>query len=130
VPERGPGQVAERAEPIMPSRDLDETRTFFRQLGFTAWFGPHSAWSYEILSRGTLVLHFFLDRELDISKNGSGCYWRVADADRLHGEFSGHSLPAAGIPRMTAPRNENWGMREFAIVDPSGNLMRIGHALR
>ena len=114
----------------MPSRDLDETRTFFQRLGFTAWFGPHSAWPYEILSRGNLVLHFFLDQKLDISKNYSGCYWRVVDADRLHGEFMGHSLPATGIPRMTVPRNENWGMREFAIVDPSGNLMRIGHSLR
>ena len=30
---------------------------------------------------------------------------------------------------MTAPRDEPSGMREFTIVDPSGNLLRVGHDL-
>jgi hypothetical protein len=31
---------------------------------------------------------------------------------------------------MNPPRDEPWGMREFTVVDPSGNLLRIGHDLR
>jgi hypothetical protein len=39
------------------------------------------------------------------------------------------SLPLRGIPRMDAIENKSWGMREFAIVDEDGNLLRIGQVL-
>jgi len=54
----------ERTEPILPSRDLDETRAFYQQLGFVAWFGKGAPWTYEILSRGQLVVHFRPDGDL------------------------------------------------------------------
>ena len=121
---------AERSEPILPSRDFDETRAFYEAIGFRAWFrggGVNS--SYEILSRGHLVVHFFLERGMDAAKNESACYLRVTDADQFHSVCSVLNLPQAGIPRLTSPRDEPWGMREFTIVDPSGNLLRIGHDL-
>ncbi len=118
----------ERSEPILPSRDLDETRAFYGALGFRAWFnGGGVNAQYEILSRGHLVVHFFLDLRVDPAKNDRGCYLRVVDADAFHGACAALGLPAAGVPRVTAPRDEPWGMREFTVVDPSGNLLRIGH---
>jgi hypothetical protein len=39
------------------------------------------------------------------------------------------NLPSEGIPRLTAPVDQPWGMREFTLVDPSGNLVRVGHDL-
>ena len=57
------------------------------------------------------------------------CYWRVADADRLYHEFAALGLPASGLPRITEPQDEPWGMREFTLKDPSGNLLRVGHEL-
>ena len=57
------------------------------------------------------------------------CYWRVRDADQLYEEFARLDLPEKGIPRLTPPADQPWGMREFALVDPSGNLVRIGHDL-
>jgi catechol 2,3-dioxygenase-like lactoylglutathione lyase family enzyme len=120
---------AERAEPVLPSRNLEETRAFYRKLGFTPWFGPDAPWTYEILSRGELVVHFFADPDLKVGENCSGCYWRVNDADRFYEEASALSLPSTGIPRVTPPKDQTWGMREFNIVDPSGNLLRIGHDL-
>ena len=119
----------EQSEPILPSRDLNETRAFYAKLGFRAWFGENAPWQYEIVSRGGLTVHFFLDRDLDPAKSSSGCYWRVLDADKLHSEFAALALPAEGIPRLTAPEDKNWWMREFTLVDPSGNLMRVGHEL-
>ena len=120
---------AERAEPVLPSRNLDETRAFYQQLGFTPWFGPGSQWTYEILSRGELVVHFFSDPHLKAEENCSGCYWRVKDADVFYAEATALRLPPTGIPRLTAPQDQTWGMREFNLVDPSGNLLRIGHDL-
>jgi catechol 2,3-dioxygenase-like lactoylglutathione lyase family enzyme len=119
----------ERSEPILPSRDLAETRDFYQRLGFESWWKGRSPWDYEIVSRGNLVLHFFHERELMPAENGNSCYLRVLDADQLHDELSALQLPIAGIPRLTAPENQPWGMREFTVVDPSGNLLRIGHNL-
>ena len=121
---------AERSEPILPSRDLDETRAFYEAIGFRPWFrGGGVNPQYEILSRGHLVVHFQLERGLDPAKNESACYLRVTDANRVHDECKRLNLPASGIPRLTAPRDEPWGMREFTVVDRSGNLLRIGHDL-
>jgi catechol 2,3-dioxygenase-like lactoylglutathione lyase family enzyme len=120
----------ERSEPILPSRNLNETRAFYEAIGFRPWFrggGVNS--NYEILSRGHLVVHFVLERGLEPAKNDAGCYLRVADADAFHDVCEALHLPAKGIPRRTEPRDESWGMREFTIVDPSGNLLRIGHDL-
>jgi catechol 2,3-dioxygenase-like lactoylglutathione lyase family enzyme len=120
----------ERSEPILPSRDLNETRTFYEAIGFRPWFrdGGVNA-NYEILSRGHLVVHFFLERGLVPEKNDAGCYLRVVDADEFHDVCEALHLPDTGVPRRTSPRDESWGMREFTIVDPSGNLLRIGHDL-
>ena len=119
----------ERPEPILPARNLDETRAFYEKLGFIPWFGADAAWAYEIFSRGHLVVHFFAEPGLTPAKNDSSCYWRVKDADRFYQEFAALRLPSEGIPRLTAPVDQPWGMREFTLVDPSGNLVRVGHDL-
>jgi catechol 2,3-dioxygenase-like lactoylglutathione lyase family enzyme len=120
---------AERSEPILPARNLDETRAFYEKLGFASWWGGRGPWEYQIVSRGHLVVHFFAESGLTPSENDTSCYWRVKDADRLHHEFAVLNLPSEGIPRMSAPVDEPWGMREFTLVDPSGNLVRVGHDL-
>ena len=63
------------------------------------------------------------------SENDTSCYWRVKDADQFYQEFAVLDLLSEGIPRLTAPVDQPWGMREFTLVDPSGNLLRVGHDL-
>jgi catechol 2,3-dioxygenase-like lactoylglutathione lyase family enzyme len=119
----------ERPEPILPARNLDETRAFYEKLGFTAWFRGLKPWDYEIVSRGHLVVHFFPERGLKPEENHASCYWRVKDADQFYQEFAALNIPAEGIPRLTTPVDTPWGMREFVLVDPSGNSVRVGHDL-
>jgi catechol 2,3-dioxygenase-like lactoylglutathione lyase family enzyme len=119
----------ERPEPILPARNLDETRSFYEKLGFASWHGGRGSREYEIISRGHLVVHFFAEPGLTPSENDTSCYWRVRDADRFYWEFARLNLPSEGIPRLTAPMDQPWGMREFTLVDPSGNLVRVGHDL-
>ena len=60
----------------------------------------------------------------------AGCYVYVEDADALFAEFLAASLPSDGIPRLQGPPNDSdYGLREFALVDPDGNLLRIGSQL-
>ncbi len=119
----------ERCEPILPSRNLDETRAFYGRLGFTAWFHGRSWPDYEIVSRGQLVVHFFAEPGLAADQNNAGCYWRVTDADEFYRVCAAVTPTSEGIPRLTTPMDQPWGMREFTLVDPSGNLVRVGHDL-
>jgi alpha-beta hydrolase superfamily lysophospholipase len=48
----------------------------------------------------------------------------VADVDALHRAWSQVGIPEQGIPRLTPPRDEDWGLRMFALVDPNGSLLR------
>ena len=114
--------------PILPSRDLTATSAFYERLGFEQkglWPGD-----YLILMRGEVGLHFFLSRDHDPATSGHGCYLYVSDADALFAELSQLGLPAAGIPRLHgAPQDSDYGLREFALVDRDGNLLRIGSFL-
>ena len=113
-------------EPILPAADVRRARMFYERLGFTAGFNDDH---YEILRRGDLVVHLEHHDDLAPAANRTSCYWRVADADQLYQEFAALGLPAHGAPSLSPPADEPWGMRQFTLRDPAGNLIRIGHGL-
>jgi hypothetical protein len=115
------------AIPILPSRSLGDTLAFFRRLGFEGKI--HSHGDYAILTRGTVELHFFTHRELRPAESSAGCYIRVSDVESIYRAFASAELARKGIPRQDTLEDKPWRMREFAIVDPDGNLLRIGQAL-
>lgn len=119
MPREGP-------EPILPARDLSQTRQFYESLGFRAGYSDDR---YDILRRGNLVVHLERHDDLVPAANHTSCYWRVSNADALHEEFAAPGLPSEGVPYLTEPVDEPWGMREFRLKDPAGNLIRIGHEL-
>lgn len=110
------------AIPILLSRSIRATRAFYAKLGFTG----HVDDNYAMLRRGDLELHFSLHEELVPEASDIMCYLRVANVDELYAEFRSAELPSYGIPRMDVITDKPWGMREFAIVDEDGNLIRIG----
>ncbi len=113
------------AIPTLPSRSLPATLAFYARLGFSGRvLGADDA--YAVLTHGSVELHFFAHPALRPAESHAGCYVRVADADAWHDAFAAAALPRAGIPRMDAVADKPWGMREFAVVDPDGNLLRIG----
>ena len=114
--------------PILPSRDLGATSAFYARLGFSEtglWPGE-----YLIVTRREVGLHFFHAPDVDPFASSAGCYLYVEDADALFAEFSELRLPASGIPRLHgAPEDRDYGLREFAVVDVDGNLLRIGSSI-
>jgi catechol 2,3-dioxygenase-like lactoylglutathione lyase family enzyme len=120
-------QPSDIAIPILPSRSLNDTLTFFRRLGFEGRI--HSHGDYATLTRGTVELHFFTQRELHPAESSAMCYLRVSDVESIYRALASAELPRKGIPRQDALADKPWGMREFAIVDPDGNLIRIGQTL-
>jgi len=113
----------------LPSRSVSDTLTFFQRFGFDGTICGDGD-SYAILRRGTVELHFFIHRELVPAESCAGCYIRVTDVESIHRAFASAQLPRSGIPRLDALGDKPWGMREFAIVDPDGNLLRIGQTIR
>lgn len=114
------------AIPILPSRSLPDTLAFYGRLGFA---GEIIGGAYGILSRGDLEIHFFLHAGLNPAESFAGCYLRVADVEPVYQAFEAAGLPSRGIPRMDALQDKPWGMREFAVVDEDGNLLRVGQSI-
>jgi hypothetical protein len=113
------------AIPILPSRSLSETLKFYARLGFEGEIlGANN--DYAILQRGTIELHFFLYRDLKPAESSFACYVRVLDVEAIYQAFSSSQLPRLGIPRMDVLEIKPWGMKEFAIIDSDGTLIRIG----
>lgn len=116
----------ERAIPTFPCRDLDSASAFYQSLGFH--LGARYP-TYAILQRGALELHLSLFEALEPKTNCSAAYLRLEDAQALHRQAAALGLGSQGIPRITALEDQPWGMREFALVDPDGNLLRVGQEL-
>ncbi|MEU8800433.1 VOC family protein [Spirillospora sp. NPDC048819] len=121
----------EYAVPILPSRDLNETFDFYARLGFEMRGAPPEQYGYLIVARGTVELHFFHHPEVDPLTTATGCYVRVKDANALHRTWAGIGVPtdSATGSRLEPPRDTDYGLREFALIDRSGNLLRIGSPL-
>jgi catechol 2,3-dioxygenase-like lactoylglutathione lyase family enzyme len=123
--------VLERAVPILPSRDLRETLAFYERFGFENRGAPPEEWDYLIVGRDGADLHFYAAPETDPLTTAASCFVFVGDADALHAEWEAVGVthdPATGS-RLVAPVDTEYRMREFALVDPSGNLIRLGSPL-
>jgi catechol 2,3-dioxygenase-like lactoylglutathione lyase family enzyme len=121
--------VTEYAVAIMPSRNLRETLKFYERLGFEMRGAPPETYGYLIIGRGPIMeLHFWESPEVDPLTTDHSCYIRVADADALYAEWEavGVSADPSTGSRLMPPGDTDYGMREFALVDKSGNLVRVG----
>ena len=122
-------QNTDSAIPILPCRSVNATTAFYGRLGFEG--GAHEfSQAYAIFKRGTIELHFFTHAELVPAQSLAGCYIRVGDVQSLYETCLAVGLPDSGIPRIHPLEDKPWGLREFAIVDPDGNLLRIGELIQ
>ncbi|WP_433786914.1 bleomycin resistance protein [Actinomycetospora sp. CA-101289] len=108
------------AIPILPVRDMPEALEFWSRL-------PHlTVEQYEgggyafVRHLDAEVIHLDHRPGMETSANMAGCYLHVPGIDALH-----EALASAGMP-VSDVRDEPWGMREFTLTDPSGNVLRLG----
>jgi len=121
-------EAQDLAIPILPCRSVDTATEFYRTLGFEG--GAHEFnREYAIFKRGAIELHFFTHRQLVPTESSAGCYIRVRDVQSIFEACSASGLPGTGLPRMDRLEDKPWGLREFAVVDPDGNLLRIGQVI-
>ena len=87
------------------------------------------------MERGGIELQFFVLKALDPEASYSTCYVITSDADRLYEAFTSGirsamgRVPTRGVPRIGPVRNMSYGVRQFIVVDPGGNYIRIGQPI-
>lgn len=118
--------MLEKLSPILPARDIIETQTFWQKLGFTTIYSDDD---YLLQKREGAEVHFFRSPDLDPGTCDHGAYLRPADINALDAEWGALGLPATGIPRLERAANKPWGMRELALLDVNGNLIRAGQEI-
>jgi len=109
------------ASPTLASLDLAETVAFYEGLGFRTGFHDEG---YAIMNRDEVSLHFWKTDNPLFPKNTS-CYISVKEVDSLYVEMQRENVIHPNAPL----RDQPWGMREFAILDIHGNLIRFGQPL-
>jgi uncharacterized protein len=114
--------------PGMPTTDMARTVEHYRRLGFT--FGAPGSASlagaeFTIAERDGIALHFALKKDHDPARTATWVYIGVEDADAMNEEFI-----AAGAGQGRPVRDTDYKMREFAHIDPDGNLLLFGSRLR
>jgi uncharacterized glyoxalase superfamily protein PhnB len=107
-----------KATPILAYLDRDATIAFYENLGFES----NARWEgYLMFSRDEISIHLWCCDDESIPKN-TGCYVYVDEIDALYKECE-----ALGIVHPNGKlHNMAWGMRQFSILDNSGNIIHFG----
>jgi len=121
--------LSDQAIPILVSRDIAKSVDFYQNLGFKSHYPSNPNADYAILCRGTLEIHLSFFPDIVPAESYLACYLRVTHVDKLFQELKTLDLPTTGIPRIGPLEDKPWGMREFHIVDPDGNLLKIGQVI-
>jgi catechol 2,3-dioxygenase-like lactoylglutathione lyase family enzyme len=109
-----PSQVSyQRVIPVLPALDTGESVSFYREtLGFTAAFDFDD---YAGVTRDGVEIHFWKTDDKHLAEN-SACRIHVDDVDPLWEAYKDHAHENGQLS------TEEWG-KEFAVLDPSGNLV-------
>jgi catechol 2,3-dioxygenase-like lactoylglutathione lyase family enzyme len=109
---------------ILPCNDLDASEAFYARLGFGR-DGDDAPADYRILADGrggALHLTRAVEDWLVPGRNPFGLYLYVEDVDGLAAALDGALIHP--------PKDQPWGMYEFALSDPDQTLVRVGWPTR
>jgi uncharacterized glyoxalase superfamily protein PhnB len=109
--------------PVLPALDIIRASEFYKNiLGFEV--NIFTAHDYVVMKKDGVGINLWKTEDKNLCEN-SGCYIYVTDIDVLYKELSQKDVihPNGNL------EDKPWGMREFAIVDTEGNLLRIGQVI-
>jgi catechol 2,3-dioxygenase-like lactoylglutathione lyase family enzyme len=138
--------------PILPTASMDRTVAFYRGLGFTVELYRDGGYAFATSTGRAdgVILHFSLTDSLDPFVSAGMAYVTVDDVDALYAQIMATGLieeaitedgqsryttrelkdrwrQGLSLARISRPWDQPWGKREFAMIDPDNNLIRVGH---
>ncbi len=103
--------------PIMPTTDVRRTVKFYESLGFSVEVYN----DFVMTRRDNVELFLSLNADHDPKRTASCVFVRVDDANALRACWR-----TAGVGDVRPLRDTDYGIREFAVIDPDGNMMLYG----
>ena len=117
----------EKLAPILPSGDIARSERFYNRIGFATVYRDDD---YLLLKRDLAEVHFFLKTGHRPETSDHGAYLRPSDIDAFSEEIAALGLPdRSAFPKFLPAEDKPWGMREAALWDPDGNLIRAGQEI-
>ena len=108
--------------PILPVRDMDASIVFYERAGFDVRRYDGGGYSFVTVDYNSVFDLDVTDAPMEPATNYAGCYLIVPAVDEWHDRLASLDLD------VTAVEDQPWGMREFTLVDPSGNRVRFGQS--
>jgi hypothetical protein len=108
--------------PTLPVVDMGEAVAFYEAAGFDVHVYEGGGYAF-VRHDDESVFDLGLESDMDPATNKAGCYVIVPQPDEWHSVFANLEYP------VTDPRDQEYGMREFTLTDPSGNQLRFGHSI-
>ncbi|WP_299521580.1 VOC family protein [Winogradskyella sp.] len=112
-----------RGIPVLASLDINKTVNFYKtKLGFDRV--GYLDDNYAVIARDNFVVHFWKCND-KIHPENTSCYVDVEDIDTLYNELVSFNV----IHPNGILEDKPYGMREFAILDEDGNLIKFGQEI-
>jgi DNA-binding MarR family transcriptional regulator len=129
------------AIPVLPTHDPAATIAFYQRIGFRKNRGGDDG--YAMLERDGVELHFTLSPEVDPFATAGMARLSVPDADAFreeilaagvvenHHDVDLHArwVTAHDLARVGPITDKPYRVREFALFDPTNNLILVGHPI-
>ncbi len=112
--------------PIFVTKNINETKETYLAIGMELTLDLSH---YLIFRKDSLEIHFSTFADLNPYENTSAAYLRLENSEEVQDwwkRFQKIGWEMEGLPRVSRPNSQPWGMEEFHIVDTMGNLLRVG----
>jgi hypothetical protein len=123
------------AIPLLPSNSINDTLEFYKAFGSIVTYQQKAPNNYLGLKVKDIEIHFF-GMKIKPEANFSTCYLVVDDIDTFYNSCREGlkkkygKIPLKGIPRINPIKDmPTYGVRQFILIDPSGNYIRIGQPI-
>jgi len=110
-----------KSSPVLASLNLNESILFYTAIGFNKIYLDDQ---YAIVKRDDILLHFWKCND-KVHPENTCCYIYVTEIERLYKEID----VINAIHPNSQLHDTEYGIREFAMLDVHGNLIRFGENL-
>jgi uncharacterized glyoxalase superfamily protein PhnB len=112
------------AAAVFPVSDVGTSLAHYRDaLGFEVEFTYGEPLAYAGVERGGAAIHLQAGGDTQRRPGQAAIYVFVTGVDALYEE-----LRSRGARILVEPKTYDYGMRDFAIIDPDGNQLTFGEA--